>query len=194
MKVSDVECVQARLVLSGTKTVAWVSSVRMLGTSGKHLGSVIGPAGVSILWAYATTVRSSVSSWCMMTPEYGLSHIAKVFRCVFRSLICCVVSVTDRRPSVARECCPRGAGDVAISPSWSHTCSSVIRVVSARETGCHNVGGLIEAVLSSAHGPRKFLTLFIALFIPSARTSTMYTFAPSLWTGYAFPRASSDMT
>ena len=46
----------------------------------------------------------------------------------------------------------------------------------------NSVGGLVEAVLSPAGGFGKFLTVLIALFIPSACAPTMYTFASSFMT------------
>lgn len=45
-----------------------------------------------------------------------------------------------------------------------------------------SVGGLVQAVLSSAGGFGKFLTVLIALFIPAACAPTMYTFASSFMT------------
>ena len=54
--------------------------------------------------------------------------------------------------------------------------------VPAWEAGFDNgnsVGGLVEAVLAPAGGFGKFLTVLIALFIPSACAPTMYTFASS---------------
>ena len=46
----------------------------------------------------------------------------------------------------------------------------------------NNVGGLIEAVLSPAGGFGKFLTVLVALSIPSACAPTMYTFGSSFMT------------
>ena len=50
----------------------------------------------------------------------------------------------------------------------------------------NSVGGLVEAVLSPAGGFGKFLTVVIALFIPSACAPTMYTFASSFMTIHAW--------
>ena len=63
------------------------------------------------------------------------------------------------------------AASAATVPSW--------------ETGFDNgnsVGGLIEAVLSPLGGFGKFLTVLLALSIPSACAPTMYTFASSFMT------------
>lgn len=45
-----------------------------------------------------------------------------------------------------------------------------------------NVGGLIEGVLSPMGGFGKFLTVLLALTVPSACAPTMYTFASSFMT------------
>jgi purine-cytosine permease-like protein len=42
-----------------------------------------------------------------------------------------------------------------------------------------NVGGLVEAVLAMSGGFGKFLTVVIALTIPSAEAPTMYSFGTS---------------
>ena len=48
--------------------------------------------------------------------------------------------------------------------------------------GGNNVGGLLQAVLKPSGGFGKFLTVLVALSIPSACAPTMYTFASSLMT------------
>lgn len=48
--------------------------------------------------------------------------------------------------------------------------------------GGNNLGGLISAVLSPAGGFGKFLTVLVALSIPSACAPTMYTFGTSFMT------------
>lgn len=50
----------------------------------------------------------------------------------------------------------------------------------------NNVGGLVQAVLAPAGGFGKFLTVVIALFIPSACAPTMYSFASSTMTIHAW--------
>ena len=50
----------------------------------------------------------------------------------------------------------------------------------------NSVGGLLAAVLAPAGGFGKFLTVLIALFIPSACAPTMYTFASSFMTIHAW--------
>lgn len=79
--------------------MAWIPSVLafivMLGTGGKHLGSAIPPgtpASAASVLSYATTVGSSVISWCMMTPDYGVYHTAKASRCVSRYITRCAAA------------------------------------------------------------------------------------------------------
>lgn len=48
--------------------------------------------------------------------------------------------------------------------------------------GGNSVGGLIEGVLSPLGGFGKFLTVLLALAVPSACAPTMYTFASSAMT------------
>ena len=69
------------------ETIAWIPAViafiTMLGTGGKHLGSAIPqaePASAASILSFATTVASSVISWCMMTPDYGVYHTSKASR------------------------------------------------------------------------------------------------------------------
>ena len=57
----------------------------MLGTGGKHLGSHIPPgepASAATILSFATTTASSVISWCIMTPDYGVYHTAQASRSV----------------------------------------------------------------------------------------------------------------
>ena len=49
----------------------------------------------------------------------------------------------------------------------------------------NNVGGLIQAILSPAGGFGKFLTVVVALFVPSTCAPTIYTFASSFMTIHA---------
>ena len=73
------------------ETVAWIPSViafiAMLGTGAKHLGSHIPPgepASAASILSFASTVASSVISWCMMTTDYGVYHTAQASGSVSR--------------------------------------------------------------------------------------------------------------
>ena len=76
------------MTASRYETVAWIPAVIafivMLGTGGKHLGSNIPepaePASAASIISFATTIASSVISWCMMTPDYGVYHTSKASR------------------------------------------------------------------------------------------------------------------
>ncbi|PIL27703.1 transporter [Ganoderma sinense ZZ0214-1] len=166
-------------VIHWYETVAWIPSVIafivMLGTGGKHLGSHIPPgepASAASILSFATTVASSVISWCMMTPDYGVYHTAqasstRVFLYSYAGFLAASL--------VAHMLGAAFAAAAPLVPEW--------------EAGFDNgnsVGGLVEAVLSPAGGFGKFLTVLIALFIPSACAPTMYTFASSFMTIHAW--------
>ncbi|TFK91640.1 purine-cytosine permease [Polyporus arcularius HHB13444] len=166
-------------VIHWYETVAWIPAVIafivMLGIGGKHLGSNIPPgppASADAILSYATTVGSSVISWCMMTPDYGVYHTSKasstrVFLYSYAGFLTASL--------VAHMLGAAFAAAAPAVPSW--------------EAGFDNgnsVGGLVEAVLSPAGGFGKFLTVLIALFIPSACAPTMYTFASSFMTIHAW--------
>ncbi|TBU31408.1 purine-cytosine permease [Dichomitus squalens] len=166
-------------VIHWYETVAWIPSVIafivMLGTGGQHLGSHVPPgepASAASILSFATTVASSVISWCVMTPDYGVYHTSKasatrVFLYSYAGFL--VASLVAHMLGAAFAAAAPGV------PEW--------------ETGFDNgnsVGGLVEAVLSPAGGFGKFLTVVIALFIPSACAPTMYTFASSFMTIHAW--------
>ena len=72
--------------------MAWIPAViafiAMLGTGGKHLKNYPAraePASAASILSFATTVASSVISWCMMTPDYGVYHTSKASRYVLLS-------------------------------------------------------------------------------------------------------------
>ena len=62
------------------------------------------------------------------------------------------------------------------------SCASTVPVWQAGFEDGSNVGGLIEAVLSPAGGFGKFLTVLLALSVPSIVSPTMYTFGSSFMT------------
>lgn len=68
------------------ETVAWIPSVItfivMLGLGGKHLteAPTPPPPSAAAVLSFATTTASSVISWCMMTPDYGVYHSSKASR------------------------------------------------------------------------------------------------------------------
>ncbi|KAI0711394.1 purine-cytosine permease [Earliella scabrosa] len=166
-------------VIHWYETVAWIPSaiafIVMLGTGGKHLGSNIPPgepASPAAILSYATTVASSVISWCMMTPDYGVYHTSKasstrVFLYSYAGFF--VASIVAHMLGAAF------AAAAPAVPEWQ----------TGFDNG-NNVGGLVQAVLAPAGGFGKFLTVVIALFIPSACAPTMYTFASSFMTIHAW--------
>ncbi|THH30554.1 hypothetical protein EUX98_g3626 [Antrodiella citrinella] len=156
------------------ESVAWIPNVIafivMLGLGGKHLTNAPPPAPLTAasIITFATTTSSSVISWCMMTPDYGVYHNSRassmrVF--IYTYLGFFTASLTAHYLGAIFAAC---AGNV---PSWE-----------AGFDNGNNVGGLIRAVLHRAGGFGDFLTVILALSIPSACAPTMYTFGTSLMT------------
>ncbi|CCM01207.1 uncharacterized protein FIBRA_03255 [Fibroporia radiculosa] len=161
-------------VIHWYESIAWIPNVVtfivMLGVGGKHLVVSGPPAPVSaaMIITFATTVASSVISWCTVTPDYGVYHIpnASKFRVfLYTYLGFFTASIVSHMLGAAF------AASALSDPTW--------------ETGFdngNNVGGLVASVLAPAGGFGKFLVVLIALSIPSACAPTMYTFASSLMT------------
>ncbi|EKM56968.1 uncharacterized protein PHACADRAFT_142025 [Phanerochaete carnosa HHB-10118-sp] len=161
-------------VIHWYESVAWIPNVItfaiMLGVGGRHLTNApaTGPVTASSIITFATTTASSVISWCTMTPDYGVYHNQKasskrIF--VYTYLGFFTASLTAHYIGAIF------AASAIPVPSW--------------EAGFDNgnsVGGLIQAVLSPLGGFGKFLTVLLALSIPSACAPTMYTFASSFMT------------
>ncbi|KZT00661.1 cytosine-purine permease [Laetiporus sulphureus 93-53] len=159
-------------VIHWYESIAWIPNVIafiiMLGIGGKHLvdAPASGPVSPAMVITYGTTVASSVISWCTMTPDYGVYHIpnASRFRIfAYTYLGFFIASIVSHMLGAAF------AASALSDPTW--------------ETGFANgnsVGGLVEAVLSPAGNFGKFVTVLVALSIPSACAPTMYTFASSL--------------
>ncbi|KAI0694516.1 cytosine-purine permease [Cytidiella melzeri] len=156
------------------ESVAWIPNVItfiiMLGVGGKHL--VNAPPSAPVTRAkvitFATTTASSVLSWCTMTPDYGVYHNSKasskrIF--IYTYLGFFTASLTAHFLGAVF------SASAPFNDSWN--------------TGFaegNSVGGLIEAVLSPLGGFGKFLTVLLALTIPSACAPTMYTFGSSAMT------------
>ncbi|KAH9849624.1 cytosine-purine permease [Lenzites betulinus] len=165
-------------VIHWYETVAWIPSVItfivMLGLGGKHLteAPVPPPPTAAAVLSFATTTASSVISWCMMTPDYGVYHTNKasstrIFLYSYAGFF--TASLAAHMLGAAFAAAAPGV------PSWE-----------AGFDGGNNVGGLIQAVLSSSGGFGNFLTVLVALSIPSACAPTMYTFASSFMTIHAW--------
>ncbi|OCH88374.1 cytosine-purine permease [Obba rivulosa] len=156
------------------ESVAWIPNaitfIVMLGIGGKHLHNAPAPAPVSTasVVTFATTTASSVISWCTMTPDYGVYHTPaasslRIFLYTYAGFF--GASIIGHMLGAAF------AASAASVPSWN----------TGFDDG-NNVGGLIEAILSPAGGFGKFLTVLVALSIPSACAPTMYTFGSSFMT------------
>ncbi|KAI0765271.1 cytosine-purine permease [Fomes fomentarius] len=153
------------------ETIAWIPSVVafivMLVIGGKNLRNIPPeqPASAAIILSYATTVAGSIVSGCTLTPDYGVYHSGERSSAIvffysyagwlLSSLVSHIIGIVfaAAAPSV---------------PQW--------------ETGFdngNNVGGLVHAVLAPAGGFAKFLTVLLALFIPSVCAPMMYTLSSS---------------
>lgn len=158
-------------VIHWYESIAWIPNVItfivMLGIGGKHLSvapSAI-PATASSIITFGTTTASSVISWCIMTPDYGVYHdqrasTTRVFTYTYLGFF--IASITAHYLGAIFAACAVNV------PSW--------------EAGFDNgnsVGGLIAAVLAPSGGFGKFLTVLVALSVPSACAPTMYTFGTS---------------
>lgn len=161
-------------VIHWYESAAWIpntlSFILMLGVGGKHL--VNAPAAIpvtaSTIITFATTIASSVITWCPMTPDYGVYHSEKasVMRVFLYTYLGFFVS------SYTAHCLGAVfAASAPFTPSWE-----------AGFDGGNNVGGLMAAVLSPLGGFGKFLVVVIALTIPSSLAPTMYTFTSSFMT------------
>ncbi|KAI0698036.1 hypothetical protein C8T65DRAFT_710244 [Cerioporus squamosus] len=166
-------------VIHWYETIAWIPSaitfIVMLGVGGKHLGSNIPPdppASAATIVSFGTTIASSVISWCIMTSDYGVYHTSKassmrVFLYSYVGFL--TASLCGHMLGAAF------AAAAPAVPSWD-----------AGFDNGNSVGGLVAAVLAPAGGFGKFLTVLIALFIPSTCAPTMYTFASSFMTIHAW--------
>ncbi|KAJ3537739.1 hypothetical protein NM688_g6634 [Phlebia brevispora] len=155
------------------ESAAWIPNVItfiiMLGLGGKHfVNAPTAPITASSVVTFATTVASSVISWCTMTPDYGVYHDSrasslKIFTLTYAGFFIASITVHFL-----------GAVFAASAPN--------VPVWNAGFDDGSNVGSLIEAVLSPMGGFGKFLTVLLALTIPSACAPTMYTFGSSFMT------------
>ncbi|KAI0790471.1 cytosine-purine permease [Abortiporus biennis] len=165
-------------VIHWYESVAWIPNVIafivMLGVGGKHLSNAppTSPITASTIITFGTTTASSVVSWCMMTPDYGVYHNHKasswkIFLYTYLGFF--TASITAHYLGAVF------AASAVNVPSWEK----------GFDDG-NNIGGLVEAVLSTSGGFGKFLTVLLALSVPSACAPTMYTFGTSFMTVGAF--------
>ncbi|KAH9939859.1 purine-cytosine permease [Amylocystis lapponica] len=160
------------------ESVAWIPNavtfIVMLGVGGKHLvtAPAPGPVSPSMVISFATTTASSVISWCTMTPDYGVYHTEhasslRIFLWSYAGFFFASI--------IAHMLGAAFAASAALYAPWA-----------AGFADGNNVGGLIEAVLAPAGGFGKFLTVLVALSIPSACAPTMYTFGSSFMSVHAW--------
>ncbi|EGO29194.1 hypothetical protein SERLADRAFT_359352 [Serpula lacrymans var. lacrymans S7.9] len=163
-------------VLHLFESIAWIPSViafiLMLGLNGKTLIQVQSyqaprPSPATVI-SFASTIASSILSWCTMTADYGVFHSpdASAFRLFMYSYLGFLVpSLTGHIIGAAF------AAGAAFVPAWQEAFGNG-----------NNVGGLIYATLSPAGGFGAFMTVVVSLFSSTACAITMYTFATSFMT------------
>ncbi|KAI0056606.1 purine-cytosine permease [Artomyces pyxidatus] len=167
--ISLAVCFMGYRVLHIYESFAWfpnlIAFLVMLGVGAKHIVDIpTPPPEPAAVLSFASIVVSSVLSWCTMTPDYGVYHAPasswRIFIYVYLGFF--VASLPGHMLGVAF-----AAGAPAV-PAWE-----------AGLGGGSNVGGLLGAVLAMAGGFGRFLTVTIALTIPSAVAPTMYSFGTS---------------
>ena len=83
------------------ESAAWIpntlSFILMLGVGGKHLvnAPATSPVTVPTVITFATTIASSVITWCPMTPDYGVYHSEKASVYVFVEIPDRIISLTN---------------------------------------------------------------------------------------------------
>ncbi|KAH8115995.1 cytosine-purine permease [Phellopilus nigrolimitatus] len=153
------------------ESVAWIPNVItfivMLGIGGKQLSKapLSTNPGIASIVSFASTLASTDISWCTMVSDYGIYHRADAssWRISIYTYLGFMLS------SVVLHCIGAAFACAApFVPEWS-----------AGYAGGSNVGGLLEAILSPSGGFGKFLTVLVALSVPSACAPTMYSFGAS---------------
>jgi len=156
------------------ESIAWVPNVIafiiMLGVGGKDLANVPapGPVSVSTIITFATTTIAGNICICIMTPDFGVYHKVpgssiRVFLYVYLGVFLGVLGSQYLGVVFA-------ASAMAV-PSWQ----------AGFQDGT-NPGGLVRAVLRRAGPFGDFLTVLVALTIPSVLAPMMYVFGTSLMT------------
>ncbi|KAI0263039.1 cytosine-purine permease [Gloeopeniophorella convolvens] len=167
--ISLVVCFMGYRVLHMYESVAWfpnlVAFLVMLGVGAKHIEHLPAPPPpASAVLSYASIVVASVLSWCTMTPDYGVYHAPasswRIFIYVYLGFF--VSSLPGHMLGAAF------AASAPAVPAWQ-----------AGLGDGSNVGGLLGAVLAMSGGFGRFLTVVVALTIPSAVAPTMYSFGTS---------------
>ncbi|KAI0042800.1 hypothetical protein FA95DRAFT_1547177 [Auriscalpium vulgare] len=140
-----------------------VAFITMLVVGAQHVVDLPKAASApSAVLSFASVVFASVLSWCASTPDYGVYHAPaptwRIFIFVYlgffiASLPAHVLGAVFAASAPAVPAWQAGLGD-----------------------SNSNIGGLIGAVLATAGGFGKFMTVVIALTIPSVVSPTMYSF------------------
>ncbi|KAI0316074.1 cytosine-purine permease [Amylostereum chailletii] len=159
-------------VLHWYEAVVWLPSLVaflvMLGVGAKKIESVpTPPPNAAAILSFSSIVVVYIIAWSPVTPDYGVYHADasswRIFTYVYLGLV--IGSIPSFMLGAAFAA---GASSV---PSWQEGLGNG-----------SNVGGLVGAILAEAGGFGKFLTVMVALTVPSACAPTMYSFGTSFMT------------
>ncbi|KAH7910973.1 permease for cytosine/purines, uracil, thiamine, allantoin-domain-containing protein [Hygrophoropsis aurantiaca] len=155
------------------ESLAWIPSVIafivMLAVGYPQLhanqSALVAPPTTAGIVSFASTVISSVLSWCTLAADYGVYHSpaassTRIFAYTWLGLF--TASLTGHALGIAFAAAAPGI------PSWN-----------AGFDNSSSAGGLFAAVLEPVGGFGKFLTVLVALSIPSACAPSMYSFGTS---------------
>ncbi|EGO26948.1 hypothetical protein SERLADRAFT_360944 [Serpula lacrymans var. lacrymans S7.9] len=155
--------------------VCWIPNIItfivMLAVGGKNLIntplSTGDAASASSILSFGAVVAASVISWSTVTPDYGVYHDSKDLALLIHAR---EAKRLDGQLIGHLMGAAFAAGAPSV-PSWSEGLSNG-----------SSIGGLIGATLSPCGNFGKFLTVLLALTVPSPSSVTMYTTCTSFMT------------
>ncbi|KAI9568123.1 purine-cytosine permease [Boletus coccyginus] len=162
------------------ESIAWLPNVIVfiimlaLGYPQLHANqsAVVPTPTARMVLSFASTIASSIISWCPMISDYGVYHSpaassARIFFYTYLGFVIPSASFCDMQITGHA----LGAAFAAAAPN--------VPVWNAAFQDSSSVGGLLYGVLTPLGGFGKFLTVLVALSVPSACAPTMYTFSTS---------------
>ncbi|KAI0062621.1 cytosine-purine permease [Artomyces pyxidatus] len=167
--ISLVVCFMGYRAIHLYESVAWLPNLLaflvMLGVGSKHLVFPSAPPAESAaIVSFLSIICANTITLSPMTPDFGVHHAPaaswKIFLYVYLGCLC--ASLPGEMLGVVF------AASAPAVPAWK----------AGFDVG-NNVGGLFAAVLAMSGGFGKFLTVVVALTIPSGVAPTMYSFGTS---------------
>jgi len=142
----------------------------MLGVGGKHLSDIPPPEPVTTanVITFVTTTASFMIALCIMTADYGVYHDASAssYRVFFYAYLGLFLGTASTQ---------------CVGAVFAASASRVALWETGFEDG-DNPGGLMRTILRATGGFGDFLTVLVALTIPSICAPAMYTFGTSFMT------------